>query len=61
MFFIIAIASLILINFLLLKFSCDCGDSQPKTSRNKKKKLKINTPKIWSQQESSSNTILADK
>ncbi|MBZ9651185.1 hypothetical protein [Psychroflexus montanilacus] len=60
MIIIIAIASLILINFLLLKFSCDCGDKQPKVS---KKKFKVNTPKIWSQsqQETNSNPVLADK
>jgi len=60
MIYIIAIACLILINFLLLKFSCDCGDSIPKGN---KKKFKVNTPKIWaeSQQKSNSNPVFADK
>lgn len=58
MIFLIIIACLILINFLLLRFSCDCVNSQPKVS---KKKLKINTPEIWSQQKSDSNPIFADK
>lgn len=60
MIYIIAIASLIVINFLLLRFSCDCGDAKSKLT---KKKLKINTPKIWlqSHQESSSDRVFADK
>ncbi|SDH01147.1 hypothetical protein SAMN04488027_11521 [Psychroflexus sediminis] len=52
------IAVLVLINLLLLKFSCDSGDS---TTRISRKKLKVNTPKIWSQQESNSDPIFADK
>lgn len=58
MIIILIIACLVLINFLLLRFSCDCGDSQPKPSR---KKIKINTPEIWSQQKSDSDPVFADK
>jgi hypothetical protein len=58
MLLIIIIASLILLNFILLKFSCDCGDSLPKTS---KKKFKINTPKVWSKQKTEVDPVFADK
>lgn len=59
MFYVIAIvACLIIINFLLLRYSCDCGDSQKKST---KKKIKINTQKIWSQSEKKSDPVFADK
>lgn len=60
MIFLIIVASLVLINFLLLKFSCDCGNSQTKIS-NKKKRLKENASKIWSREESVSNQVFAGK
>lgn len=58
MIFIVLLAFLIIINFLLLKFSCDCGDAQPKSS---KKRFKVNTPKIWSTEKSESKPVFADK
>jgi|AntRauTorckE6833_2_1112554.scaffolds.fasta_scaffold28726_3 hypothetical protein len=58
MIYVIAIAWLIIINFLLLRYSCDCGDSQKKST---KKKIKINTQKIWSQSQKKSDPVFADK
>jgi hypothetical protein len=54
----IIIASLILLNFLLLKFSCDCADSQ---LNSKKTKLKVRKPKAWIENSSQSNPVFADK
>lgn len=48
----------VVLNFLLLKTSCDCPDSKPKKS---KKKIKVNTPKIFTQNETESNPLFADK
>ncbi|PKG41112.1 hypothetical protein CXF67_17020 [Psychroflexus sp. MES1-P1E] len=63
MIYLIILLSLLLINFLLLKFSCDCPDFVSKNLKNKvlKKKIKINTPKVWSEEKASSNPVLADK
>lgn len=58
MIFIIIIAVLILINLLLLRFSCDSGNPQTKKSKGK---LKVNTPKIWSHQKADSESVFADK
>ncbi|AFU67517.1 hypothetical protein P700755_000494 [Psychroflexus torquis ATCC 700755] len=63
MIYLIILLSLLLINFLLLKFSCDCPDFVSKNLKKKvsNKKIKINTPKVWSEEKSSSNPVLADK
>jgi len=37
MIYVIAIAWLIIINFLLLRYSCDCGDSQKKSTKKENK------------------------
>ncbi|WP_205521169.1 hypothetical protein [Psychroflexus aurantiacus] len=58
MIFITIIAVLILINLLLLRFSCDSGSSQKTGS---KEKPRVNTPKIWSRQKADSESIFADK
>jgi hypothetical protein len=58
MIYLIILISLLLINFVLLTFSCDCPDF---VSKKSKKKIKINTPKIWSEEKVSSNPVLADK
>jgi hypothetical protein len=46
------------LNFLLLRTSCDCPDSK---SKKNKKKIKVNTPKIFTQNKTESNPVFADK
>lgn len=63
MIYLIILISLLATNFLLLKFSCDCPDFVSKNQKGKasNKKIKINTPKVWSQEKASSDPVLADK
>ena len=59
MIFVQIIAILVVINFLLLIFSCDSGDKQLKPTKSRKK-IEINTPNVWTEK-SSSNPVFADK
>lgn len=58
MIILIIIFCLVALNFLLLRTSCDCPDSKPKKN---KKKIKVNTPKIFTQNKTKSNPVFADK
>ena len=51
---------LILVNILLLTFSCDCPDSKPKVKKAKKKP-EVNSIESWSNRHSDSEHSYADK
>ena len=58
MIILIIISLLVSLNFILLKLSCDSSDSN---SKKNNKKVKVNTPKFFTEKKTESNPLFADK